>query len=136
MRLNSSQADHFQDIVTNKCDMSPPDLEAAICAAKDNAREQLLRSQSTSSMPPGALEQLLDTIDPTTLLPEKVATTFWSVRGAGTPMWVIHRRSSGEVLDRRFGQSPVLEEKSEKFCGLSAVDRIELVPTSRWTDTF
>ena len=96
------------DIVTNKCDMSPPDLEAAICAAKDNAREQLVRSQSTSSMPPGALEQLLDTIDPTsTLLPEKIAATFWSVRGAGTPMWVIHRRSSGEVLDRRFGQSTV-----------------------------
>ena len=89
------------DMVADTSELSPEELERARNASKDIAREQMT---GQGVVHPGVLEKMLYKVDPNLLLPDKVARVFWAVRALGTPMWVIHRRSSGEVLDRKFGQ--------------------------------
>ena len=85
------------DVVTDKSDLPIDFLEAAIEAAKQNTREQM-----EGKLHPGVLEKMLHQTDKDLLLPPKVARVFWSVRGLGTPFWVLHRRS-GDVIDRKVG---------------------------------
>lgn len=86
------------DVVTDKSDLSPEFLEMAMEASKQNTREQM-----EGKVHPGVLDKMLHEANEDLLLPTKVARVFWSVRGLGTPFWVLHRRS-GEVIDRKIGQ--------------------------------
>lgn len=86
------------DNVMNRQDLDADFLEIALCASKENTREQMKQQ-----LPPSVLEKMLQEADKDMLLPPKVAQVFWSVRAWGTPMWVLHRQS-GEVIDRKFGQ--------------------------------
>lgn len=95
------------DIVSDKSALSPEELEAARNASKDTTREQLSIQQPGINS--GRVEKMLQNVDPDVLLPTKVARFFYAARALGTPMWVLHRRSSGEILDRKFGQRSVEE---------------------------
>ena len=90
------------DIIVDKSMLSAEELEIARNASRDTTREQLFSQQPGINA--GVVEKMLYKVDPEMLLPEKVARVFNATRAFGTPMWVLHRRSSGEILDRKFGQ--------------------------------
>lgn len=86
-----------RDTVTETSQASPELRSMALESTKHNARQQA----AAMGIPRDKLELALGQMG-MQVMPEKIATVFYTVRAQGTPTWIVHK-ADGEVLGFRFG---------------------------------
>jgi hypothetical protein len=91
------------DILTKREEASPELVHMAMEGMKATARIQNNAKANGKKFREGYSEYQLSKLVPEQVLPEQIATFFWTVQAQGTPTWVVHN-VQGDVLGTRVGQ--------------------------------